>query len=259
MPYTSNVDQLQKVNSTTYADLLGLQLGLDRLQGESAEDYVKRLTFASNLRREHPYEGELNEVSLQLGLEPSRYVNVNLAANRVISVSIAGIVIQGHAPVIPLLTFDNDTMWKWRLLSEVVADINAVISATLLVEDGPAFQLARQSNSLWSFSEPVAGVVSQLLHSGVQVGSEQFNQTVPSYTLTSEGLITFSVEPGAGTEITYNYVVAPYDLVGSPVAMIGFKDPEFASVAATSNSALAYQVREFIQDLMQIDRSYWAK
>lgn len=258
MTYTSNVNQLQKVNSTTYADLLGLQLGLDRLQGETSEAYVRRLSFASNLRREHPYEGALNEISLQLGVEPSLYIHSNIGPSQIISVSIAGVVIDSNPPI-PILTFDNDTMWKWRMLSDVVTDMNAIVASTLLVDDGPAFQLARQSNSLWSFSEPVDGIITQLAHAGIVVGSESFNQNVSSYTLTPEGLLTFAIEPDSGTEITYNYIVSPYDLVGSPVALIGFKDPEFASVAADSNSALSYQVREFIQSLMLVDRSYWAK
>lgn len=256
--YTPNITQIQQVNSTTYADLLGLQVGLDRLQGESAETYLKRLEFAVALTRKHPYEGALNEINLQLGLEPMTYINVAIPANTTITISIAGVVIP-EQNTIPLLTFDNDSMWKWRLLSEVVADINNIYSATLLVADGPAMQLARQSNSLWSFNEEVDGVQTQLAHSGIQLNSVVFNQTVPSYTLTQDGLLTFSVEPDSGTLITYNYIVSPYQIVGAPVAMIGLTDPEFQQVAETDNSTIAYQVREFIQSLMLVDRSYWAK
>lgn len=252
-----NITQIQVSNSTSYADVLGLQIGLDRLQGETTPTYLKRLEAAVRLRREHPYEGALNEVSLQLGFAPAPYISLNVAAGIVITSSIAGITVGSH-PTVPLLSFDNDTMWKWRMLSDVVSDLNLYVQATLLVADGPAMQIARQTNSLWSFSESVAGVQTQLLNTGIIVGSELFNQSVPSYTLTSNGLITFSVEPNSGTEITYNHISAPYDLVGSPVSMIGFTDPEFASVAAMSNSALAYQVREFIQAIMLIDRSYWA-
>lgn len=258
MPFTPNITELATTNSTTYADLVGLQVGLDRLQGESASDYVKRLEVATHLRREHPYEGALNEINLQLGMIPAKYLHIELPTSTVISVSLAGVIIGTHA-AIPVVTFDSDTMWKWRSLSSVVADMNAIASTTLLVDDGPAFQLARQSNSLWSFAEDVQGLQIQLDFSGVIVGSELFNQIVPSYSLTSGGLLTFSVEPPAGTQITYNYVTASYDVVGAPVAMIGLKDPEFASVAANSTSTLAYQVREFIQAIMLEDRSYWAQ
>lgn len=258
MTYTPNITQLRLANSTTYADILGLQLGLDRLQGETSEAYIKRLEFASRLRRTHPYEGALNEISLQLGVEPKAYISVAMPADKIISVSIAGVVVDGHSPI-PILSFEQDSMWKWRMLSDITADINAIFSATLLVSDGPAFQIANQSNSLWAFSEAVNGIQTQLLHSGVQIGSELFNESVSSYTLTSDGLLTFSIEPDAGTTITYNYVASPYSLVGSPIALIGLKDPGFASVAANSTSALSYQVREFIQSLMRIDRSYWAK
>ncbi len=261
MSYTPNIPNLQISNSTSYADLLGLQLGLPRLQGETTNAYVKRLEFAAHLRRTHPYEGALNEINLQLGVEPATYINVELGANTIISCSIAGIVLDNDPSAkvtIPLLEFDNDTMWDWRLLSDIVLDLNDYVPATLLVADGPAFQLARQSNSLWSFAEAVSGVQSKLKYSGIQVGSEMFNQTVPTYTLTEDGELLFSAEPPSSLTITYNYISTPYALVGSPVALIGFLDPEFSSVAVTSGSALAYQLREFIQQVMLTDRSYWA-
>jgi hypothetical protein len=256
MPTT--IDQIQLSNSTTYVDLLGLQLGLTRLPGENANAYLKRLEAAARLVREHPYEGALNETNLQLGFEPQVYATIHATATDVITVSIAGVTIGSH-PTVPILTFDSDTMWNWRLLSAVVADLNQYAHTELKVKDGPAFQLARQSNSLWSFAENVSGLQMQLRHSGIRIGSELFNQTVPSYTLDTSGTLTFDMEPDVGTQITYNYITAPYDLVGSPVAMIGLKDAEFSSIANAPNGALAYQIREFVQAIMLIDRSYWAK
>lgn len=262
MSITPNIPHLQIANSTTYSDLLGLQLGLPRLLGETTNTYVKRLEFAAALSRKHPYQGALSEINLQLGVEPTQYINVQMGADQIISASIAGVVI-GNIPstqtTIPLLEFDADTMWNWRLLSAVVADINKIVPATLLVADGPAFQISRQTNSLWSFAESISGVHVQLKFSGVQVGSESFNQIVPSYSLSEDGQLVFDIEPPSNLTITYNYIIAPYNLVGAPVALIGFLDPEFASVAETPNSALAYQLREFIQSIMKIDRSYWAE
>lgn len=262
MPFTPNITQLQEINSTTYADLIGVQVGLPRLTGETADAYVKRLEFAVNLTRTHPYAGSLNEVNLQLGVEPALYISLNLSANIVIKSSVAGVKI-GNKPIVPLLAFDADTMWNWRMLSAVVTDLNTATPglATLLVSDGPAFQIARQTNSLYTFGESVSttGLQTQLKHSGIQVGKEQFNQAVPPYTLTAEGLLTFSAAPTAGTTITYNYVVTPYSLVGAPVALIGLTDPEFASVAETPSGVIAYQVSEFVQAIMAKDRSYWAQ
>lgn len=259
MTYTPNVTQIQKVNSTTYADITGVDFGLPRLLGETAEQYLKRLEFAANLTRTAPYPGALNQINLALGLEPAPYIHLQFASiPQIVTSSIAGIVIGNH-PSIPILTFDQDTMWDWQSLSEVVANINLISSvvATLLVPDGPAFQIARQTNSLWSFSEEITGIQYQLQHQGVVVGSELFDQTIPSYTLTEEGLLTFIQEPQIGTHITYNYIVGPYNMVGAPVALIGLTDPEFASVAETSNGVLAYQVSEFVQNIMETDLSYW--
>jgi hypothetical protein len=248
----------QVANSTTYIDLLGLQLGLIRIPGESAINYLKRLEAASVLRRDHPYEGALNEINLQLGLAPSKYINIQLPVDTVVKASIAGVIIGTH-PIIPLVQFDTDSMWNFRMLSDVVVDINKLVPATLLVADGPAFQIARQTNSIWSFSESISSNPTRLLQTGIQVGSEVFNQSVPPYTLTSDGLIKFTTDPDGGTEITYNYVVTPYNLVGAPVSMIGFTDPEFASVATTTGNVLSYQVSEFLQAIMTADRSYWTE
>lgn len=260
MTYIPNITQLQETNSTTYADLLGVQIGLPRLTGETADSYVKRLEFAVNLTRTHPYAGSLNEVNLQLGVEPALYINLNLAVNTTVTCSIAGITIQDNI-AIPLLTFDADSTWNWRMLSAVVADLNVAMPglATLLVEDGPAFQIARQTNSLYSFGESVTGLQTKLRFSGVQSNTVVFNQAVPAHTLTYDGLLTFSVEPPTGTTIAYNYIVTPYNLVGAPVALIGLTDPEFAKVAETPNGTLAYQVGEFLQAIMGLDRSYWAE
>lgn len=260
MTYIPNITEIQQTNSTTYADLLGLQLGLSRILGETADQYLKRLEFAANLIRTAPYAGAVNEINLRLGVKPSSYISLTLPDSipTIVKISIAGITI-GSNPIIPMLTFASDTMWEWQMLSQVVTAINNIpfVSASLLVDDGPALQLARQTNSLWSFAESISGIQNQLKYVGIQVGTELFNQPVPSYTLTESGLLTFSFEPQAGTAITYNYIVNPYNIVGSPVALIGLTDPEFASVAETSNGVLAYQVNEFVQNIMSTDLSYW--
>jgi hypothetical protein len=259
MSYTPNVPQLTQTNSTTYADLIGLQLGLPRLLGETADQYIKRLEFATQLTRTAPYPGAVNQINLALGLKPGQYISLQFTSiPQVVTVSIAGVTI-GNNPIIPLLTVDPDTMWDWQMLSQVVSGINELsgVTAALLVTDGPALQLARQTNSLWAFSENITGIQYQLQNEGVVVGSELFNQNIPTYTLTTGGLITFSAEPQSGTQITYNYIVSPYNLVGSPAALIGLTDPEFASVAETSNGVLAYQVSEFVQNIMGTDLSYW--
>jgi len=254
------INSLEVYNSTTYADVLGLLLGLNRLQGETADKYLQRLEYAARLRRDHPYEGSLNQVTLALGFVPQKYIHLATGSWSIITISIAGVKIDSHT-IIPILTFDSDGMWRWRMLSDVVADINTTIGslATLLVDDGPAFQLCHQSNSQWSIAEPITGIKYQLAFPGVQVGSEKFNTTVPSYTLTSDGVLTFSSEPIANTQITYNYILSPYDVVGSPVSLVGLLDNGFSDVAETPDGALAYQVKEYVQKIMTTDRSYWTK
>ena len=161
-------------------------IGLTRLAGETSNQYVKRLEYAVGLTRTHPYVGSLNEVNIQLGVEPAIYIGLNLSPNTIVTSTIAGITI-ANKPIIPLLTFDLDSMWDWRMLSDIVQDLNAATPgvATLLVSDGPALQIANQTNSLYSFGEslPISGLQIQLQHTGIQVGTELFSQTVSSYTL----------------------------------------------------------------------------
>lgn len=263
---STTISQLQETNSTTYTDIVGLQVGLPRLLGESASDYLQRISYAANVSRTHPYEGALNEINLQLGLEPSVYISLTSThPSAIVTSSIAGITVS--TSIFPAtfryLTFGVDGVWEYNKLSQVVSFINNLpdhwYTATLNVPDGPAFQLARQTNSLWAFAEPVAGTQAQLQHGGVVVGSEVFNFAVPSYTLLTSGGITFSAPPPANLTITYNYIVTPYDIVGAPVVMIGMLDPEFPTVASQGNSVLAYQVQEFVQAIMLQDRSYWAR
>jgi hypothetical protein len=160
----------------------------------------------------------LNEISLQLGLKMDPYIRITSTdPNALLHCSIGGLVLTSNrvTSICPLLFMDNDDVWTWFQLSDVVAKINSLGStfgAVLLSEDGPALQLARQNNLFYTIADAV----------------------------TQE-------------------IVWPYDLVGSEVGLVGMSDPEFPQVAARSNSALAYQVRESIQTLMSIDRSYWAK
>jgi len=36
-------------------------------------------------------------------------------------------------------------------------------------------------------------------------------------------------------------------------------EPDLAAIAVADNGRLAYQVREYVQDIMRVDRSYWGK
>src|ERR1035438_1954460 len=60
--------QIQRVNSLTYADVAGLNVGLTRMQGEDSVAFLERCYLATTCRQDSTYEGEQDQVWLQLGL-----------------------------------------------------------------------------------------------------------------------------------------------------------------------------------------------
>jgi hypothetical protein len=148
----NHITDLRTFNSTTYADILGLQLGIDRLPGERSVDYLHRLTEAASLRRDHTPEGTLSEIAIRLGLgltpaisitssDPNATVKCNMSEVTLIS--------NGVTVTCPIVTIDEDEFWTWKKLSDVVEAINlagTTYEAKLLVRDAPALQIASQSN-----------------------------------------------------------------------------------------------------------------
>jgi hypothetical protein len=254
---------IQQVNSTSYADVVGLALGLSRLPNESTVAYTDRLYQATTLTRDHSFQGTVNEIALQLGLKVVPGITVSSTdINATISSNISGVtLVSGNTTInIPLVTIDPDDVWSWRLLSNITADINThspLFTATLLTSDGPALQLVQQGNVSNVVAEQVTGGRMILDNPGVIVGTELFNNPVPTYTITS-GVLAFTSAPPVGTTITYSYRVLPYDLVCSQVGVFGLLSPGVSTVAITPDSAMVYQLREAVQEVMLNDRSYWA-
>jgi hypothetical protein len=198
--------QTGPVNSTSYADVAGMPFGLDRLPGETSDQYLDRLARASVETRTHVYEGLVSELAFQLGLLTQPGIRITGPADTTISCDLCGLaLVEGATSLLcPLETLDEDEAWSWKSLSSIVTLINAsnLWQAQLLVPDGPAVQLCRQTNA------------------------------------------------GVGM---------PYECVVSEVGLIGFLEPSLPTIAATPTGGLAYQVREFLQTINQIDRSYWSR
>jgi hypothetical protein len=160
--------------------------------------------------------------------------------------------------VVPIVEIGPDDFWAWRSLSAVVADLNINgLAATLLVPDGPAFQLVQQSNRMSVIGEDITGQFIKLQNPGLIVGTELFNQAVPAYTFTN-GVLFFATPIPDGTRVNYQYQVSPYDLLACPVFLLGLQDSELGTLAVTPAGKLVYQMREYVQELATSDRSYWA-
>src|SRR5271157_6660066 len=90
----------QPVNSTTYADLLGILVGVPRLPGETSQDYFDRLSKAGQCDRTQDYQGMVDEINLQLGLKT--YQSIALSGpEATVTVTVAGVVLTDPTGVIP--------------------------------------------------------------------------------------------------------------------------------------------------------------
>lgn len=259
-----SVVNLTQVNSTSYIDMVGVFLGLDRITGETSDVFAKRLMEAARSKRDGTYAGLLNELRLQLGLEFQRAINVSSTGSFSLTCSIAGVKLTNSATTYccPLLTIDPDGLWIWKQLSDIVAFINGIpeFAASLVGTDGPALQLTRQSNTFVALSEAISGANVTLANQGLIQGSELFSFNVPSYTYSADGGTLYFVQPVPdGVTVTYQYQRTPFTLISCPAAMVALTDPDLASVAITSDNQLTYQAREFIWAISNADLTYWAK
>lgn len=254
-------------NSTTYADEVGVLIGLSRLPGEDSEAYVKRLKTATRVDTSQDYVGLLNELTLQLGLKISKLISLASVTSNKLTVTsdLTGIVLTDtitlETQTIPIVKVDIDDAWTWLSLSSVVAAINAgtVATASLLGDDGPTIKLAKQSNVLTVIAQPISGQDVDLGFDGILVGSELFNVAVPTYSINENGKITFTAPVPLGTKITYKRLVWPYSIIGGDISIISLLDPAMRVQAQGPNGTIVYQVREAVQAVVEQDLSYWAK
>jgi hypothetical protein len=126
------------VNSLSYADLLGVLVGLERLPGETTDLFLDRVHRAASIERGSHYVGLLNEINLQLGLSLYHALTIRSeAVDYAVSLSFQGLALSNTLEdlLIPIVTVGDDGFWAWRKLSEIVADVNAspTFTAELLV------------------------------------------------------------------------------------------------------------------------------
>lgn len=252
------------VNSSTYADELGVLIGIDRLSGEAAGDYLDRLAMAVTSSRSADYIGLMNQICLALDLPMSQAIEIDGPDDATITVSIGGLSLSAARAVttIPLVSLTVDNFWKWQTLSALVAAVNQVpgFSATLLGDDGLALQLVHQSNTNQILAEAISGQTTRLTYGALVQGSELFSIPVPAYSYGADGqTLRFTSPLTYGCQVTYNYRLLPYRLVAAPVGLISLSDPELTGIALGSNGTMVYQLREYLWQAAAKDLSYWGK
>jgi hypothetical protein len=155
-----------------------------------------------------------------------------------------------------------DDYWVWRKISDVVNDLNAItgVTATLLGPDGPALQIAKQSNQFTVPSEAITMTDQMLAHANVIESSLTFSVAPGSYVFNPQtGELIFSGTLPAGLSVAYRYTAMPYNIVCSELGLFGLVEPSLATVGVSSDNVLAYQLREVVQAVMNADPSYWAQ
>jgi len=256
--------QFQQVNSLTYIDVAALKLGLTRFPGEKAAAFLERCNKATTRRRDHSYEGTQDELCLQLGLD--QWLGFSFAssiAGAVIScnVGMVTVTVDGNTTSIPTVTMAPDNYWEWKKLSKVVEELNAIagITAVLLAEDGPALQIARQSNVLTVLNEAITSGDQILSHSGVVVSTMAFNMSLGAYQYDPDSNRLTIEDPPEGLRVSYQHLVLPYQVVCTEVGLFGLTEPSLASIGVGKDNTLAYQLQEAVQAVMLADSCYWAQ
>lgn len=253
-------------NSTTYADLLGVLVGLERLVGEDASSFVDRVQQAAKADRSAAYEGLVNELLLSFGLETDYAATVQSTGTDTIpfnlDIDISGLRLTRDLEEfsIPFVTVGGDDFWQWRQIKDVVADLNRIpgIQAKLL-HDGPALQLAKQSNIGFTVGEPISGKMVALKNTVLIPESLQFNLKVPEYTVNGN-VLSFASNVPDSTEVTYKFRKVPYKIIQTPAVAMSLLSPEFQRLAEVPDGTrLVYQARDFISEIANKDRSYWGR
>lgn len=256
--------QIQQVNSLTYVDVAALNLGLSRLPGESSAAFLQRCYQATTRRRDHSYAGMQDEICLQLGLKQWAGISISSTATDLVIAAQIGLVsltTAGQTTNIPTVTMAPDSYWVWRKLSDVVADLNKIsgITATLVGPDGPALQIAKQSNLFTVVNEAIIHRHQTLENTNVIASSLVFNMAMSLYNVSQDGALTLNGTIPDGLTVSYQYLGLPYNLVCSELGLFGLTEPSLATVGVTSDNVLAYQLREAVQAVMSADPSYWTE
>ncbi len=253
--------ELQQVNSTTYVDLLGVMVGLERLLGETSDSFIERVLLAAKSNRSSEYIGVINELNLQFGTKLYHCLAVSGSSPFEFRSSGIKVYVQQEDTnySTPLFVVEPDGYIIWKTIGQVAEEISQNTDLHVdVLQDAPALQLVRQSNVFRQVSEDISGSTIRLQKPYAIPGSEVFTGNVSLYEYKTTSLITFESPVDSGT-ISYKYRVCPYRAVASPVSALSMTDPDFQEFASGPDNQLTFQARSALQAVSKVDRSYWTK
>jgi hypothetical protein len=252
------------VNSTTYCDVVGLSMGLERLPGETSTRFLTRASQAITGTRDHSYEGLINQLSMEFNLEIKTGISITYSGTSLqlfVEIGQIKVITENGTTIIPTVNTAVDNYWTWKLLSEVITSLNNIsgISAILTGIDGSALQLIKQSNLVTVVNQSIMGQDQFLGHINLVLGSESFNVHPGIYELNyNTGEIIFEGNPTSNLMITYQWTAPNYNLICAPFNVFSLTDKSISETGVNSEGIPVYQVQEILQDIMSNDLSYWA-
>jgi hypothetical protein len=252
---------LQKVNSTTYVDLVGVMVGLERSVGETSDVFLERVLLAAKSNRSSEYIGLLNELNLQFGTKLYHCMSVSGASPFEFRVSGTKVYVRQDDASFdtPLFVIEPDGYVVWKTLSQVAEELeeNTDVSCDVLT-DAPAIHLVRQSNIFRQVNEEISGTTIRLQKSNAIPGSEVFAGQIPFYEYLTTSVLKMETPVSYGT-VSYQYRICPYKVVGSPINILSMTDPDFYVYATGPQNQLSFQALSAVHSLAKVDRSYWTK
>ena len=259
--------EISVYNSTTHADLLGVLVGLERFPGEPADRFLERIRKACLMRRDGGRLQVLVELSLQID-EPILRAGAIATTNPArIRVSFAGIQVTdlggGLVAQAPFVETTEDGFWRWRTVREIRSELSGMpgLQVSLDMKDEEfALSLVPQTNSVWETAIPENGVALIPQADEVDPSRVRIDGDSPAR-VEREGdfyKVTFQGPSRTGVQaVSWERLKRSLELVKSRIILFSVSDPEVVAAAKLPGSALTYQMREYLDELMRRDRSYW--
>jgi hypothetical protein len=105
---------------------------------------------------------------------------------------------------------------------------------------------------------PVSGTSFVFPEKNIDPEKIVFNIAVPNWVFSENNRsLLFDRAVQDGTLVTYEHRICPYSAIGYPAAALSLTDPELAGAAVAQDGSMIYQVREYLHQVADQDRSYW--